>query len=202
MFVWPKLYHEAEAESGYSGEKSVVVTLDRFDFKLLYCAPMVDSLSSIYELLAARVAQAPDKIFLAASSDGREFTYAEFAAAVDRAASLLAASGIGKGDVVSLLMPNSAEYIIAYFACWKIGALAGPVNSLLKAHEVSFVISHSDAKVLLVHPDFLPLINEIRAGLTGLREVIVFFDAPPATSRFVEPLPAAKLDRDSEAIII
>ena len=48
--------------------------------------------------------------------------------------------------MVSLLMPNSVEYIIAYFACWKIGALAGPVNSLLKAHEIAYVISNSEAK--------------------------------------------------------
>src|ERR1041384_8446739 len=187
MFVWPKLYHEAEAESGYSGEKSVVVTLDRFDFKLLYCAPMVDSLSSIYELLAARVAQAPDKIFLAASSDGREFTYAEFAAAVDRAASLLAASGIGKGDVVSLLMPNSAEYIIAYFACWKIGALAGPVNSLLKEHEIEFVMNNSEAKAILVHSEFQPTIETIRTGLPHLRVIVSFDDEAEATRPCQKP---------------
>src|ERR1043166_777799 len=187
MFVWPKLYHEGEAESGYSGEKSVVVTLDRFDFKLLYCAPMVDSLSSIYELLAARVAQAPDKIFLFAESDGREFTYAEFAAAVDRAASLLAASDIGKGDVVSLLMPNSAEYIIAYFACWKIGALAGPVNSLLKEHEIEFVMNNSEAKAILVHSEFQPTIETIRTGLPHLRVIVSFDDEAEATRPCQKP---------------
>ena len=75
---------------------------------------------------------------------------------------MLAASGIGKGDAVGLLMPNSAEYIIAYFACWKLGAVAGPINSLLKAHEISYVISDSEAKALLVHSDFLPTIESIR----------------------------------------
>ena len=148
---------------------------------------MVDSLSSIYELLAARVAQAPDKIFLFSESDGREFTYAEFAAAVDRAASLLAASDIGKGDVVSLLMPNSAEYIIAYFACWKIGALAGPVNSLLKEHEIEFVMNNSEAKAILVHSEFQPTIETIRTGLPHLRVIVSFDDEAEATRPCQKP---------------
>ena len=62
-------------------------------------------------------------------------------------------------------MPNSAEYIIAYFACWKFGALAGPINSLLKASEIEFVITDSEAKALLVHSEFIPVIESIRAKL-------------------------------------
>src|ERR1041384_1998501 len=187
MFVWPKLYHEAEAESGYSGEKSVVVTLDRFDFKLLYCAPMVDSLSSIYELLAARVTNAPDKSFLFSEADGRRFTYTEFQAAVDRAAVMLVSHGIGKGDVVSLLMPNSAEYIIAYFACWKIGALAGPVNSLLKEHEIEFVMNNSEAKAILVHSEFQQTSKRKRTGLPQLWVIVSFEDEAKATRPCQKP---------------
>src|SRR5437870_10189027 len=102
---------------------------------------MIDSSSNrkqeaenISALLDARVAVSPDKLFLFSEADGREFSYAEFAASVEATARLLDAHEIKKGDVVSLLMPNSAEYIVAYFACWRVGALAGPVNSLLKEH--------------------------------------------------------------------
>ena len=79
---------------------------------------------SISELLQQRAAKRPNNPFLLSEANGCQFTYAQFETAVDRAASMLAAHGIRKGDVVSLLMPNSAEYIIAYFACWKLGALA------------------------------------------------------------------------------
>src|SRR3712207_8045069 len=51
---------------------------------------------------------------------------------------------VGKGDVVSLLLPNGVEYIIAYFACFKVGALAGPVNSLLKPEEIEYVVGNSE----------------------------------------------------------
>jgi len=162
------------------------------------------------ELLAMRASATPDKEFLFSESDGRRFTFAEFEAAVNRASRLLAAKGIRKGDVVSLLMPNSAEYVIAYFACWKLGAIAGPVNSLLKAQEISFVISDSETKALLVHPDFLPTIEGIRNALPLLRDVINFADEAAATKDFIADASAASLtssslsdiNLDSEAIII
>src|SRR6185295_10260839 len=113
-----------------------------------------DEPKTLRQLLENRVAAAPEKQFLFSEADGRQFTFADFDNAVNRSVALLRAHGVGKGDVVSLLMPNSAEYIIAYFACWKLGAIAGPVNSLLKAQEISFVISDSETKTLLVHPDF------------------------------------------------
>src|SRR3977135_3944180 len=109
---------------------------------------------NLRELLEQRVHANPGKTFLFSEADGRRFTYEEFDRAVNRTANLLAAHDVNQGDVVSLLMKNSAEYIIAYFACWKLGALAGPVNSLLKAQEISYVISNSEAKVLLVDSEF------------------------------------------------
>ncbi|HKB64378.1 MAG TPA: long-chain-fatty-acid--CoA ligase [Pyrinomonadaceae bacterium] len=162
---------------------------------------------TLRELLESRAAAAPEKYFLFSEADGRRFTFAEFDHTVNRTAQLLKTNGVGKGDVVSLLMPNSAEYLIAYFACWKLGAIAGPVNSLLKAQEIAFVISDSETKTLLVHPDFLPTINSIRNGLSGLRQVIDFSHAAAATKDFESStsLTAASpsdINRDTEAIII
>src|SRR5829696_8917452 len=126
---------------------------------------------SIPELLKQRVGAAPDKLFLFSEADKRQFTYREFQAAVSRTAAKLAADGERKGDVVSLLMPNSVEYVIAYFACWQLGALAGPINSLLKSQEIAYVISNSEAKALLVNSEFLPLIESIRADLPSLQAI-------------------------------
>ncbi len=158
---------------------------------------------SVPELLAQRVVQNPEKEFLFSEADGRAFTYAEFQAATDRAARLLAANGVKKGDVVSLLMPNSAEYIIAYFACWQLGALAGPINSLLKAQEMAFVLTNSEAKALLVHSRFLPTVESIREQLAALQHVILFENEAEATADFQEGTVSAEvLDHEDEAIII
>src|SRR5437868_3501569 len=135
---------------------------------------MTDEFRNIYDLLQQRVAAATQKPFLFSEADGRQFTYAEFQAAVDRSAAMLASHDIRKGDVVSLLMPNSAEYIIAYFACWKLGALAGPVNSLLKEHEIEFVMNNSEAKAILVASEFRERVEKIRSQLPHLQSIITF----------------------------
>jgi long-chain acyl-CoA synthetase len=159
---------------------------------------------NIRELLEERARLTPEKVFLFSEPDGRQYSYAEFDAAIDRTARLLLSHGIAKGDVVSLLLPNSAEYIIAYFACFKIGALAGPINSMLKPHEMSYVIAHSEAKALLLHTDFKPKIDEVREDLPMLRSVIEFDDERQATREFdvAVDLPSGDIEKTDEAIII
>lgn len=158
---------------------------------------------NVSDLVKARVDAAPNKQFLLSEADGRLFTYVEFMAAIDRAAAMLTEAGIGKGNVVSLLLPNSVEYVIAYFACWRLGALAGPVNSLLKSQEMSYVISNSEAKALLVHSQFLPSIEMIRSQLPDLKSVIVFDDEREATKEFTNAAPVSTgIEQTDEAIII
>src|SRR2546430_15394407 len=136
------------------------------------------------KLLELRASPSTDKTFLISEADGRRYTYAEFNRSVDATARMLASHTIRKGDVVSLLMPNSVEYIIAYFACWKLGALAGPVNSLLKEHEIEFVMNNSEAKVVLVHSEFCETIENIRAELRHLKSMITFDNEADATKDF------------------
>ena len=158
---------------------------------------------SIPELLKLRVSAAPDKLFLCSETDKRRFTYSEFRAAVARTAQLLTAHGVGKGDVVSLLLPNSVEYVIAYFACWQLGALAGPINSLLKSQEIAYVISNSEARALLVNSEFRSLIESIRDQVPTLKAVITFDDEAAATcEQSSDAPPLTEIDRDHEAIII
>ncbi|MBC8029181.1 MAG: long-chain fatty acid--CoA ligase [Pyrinomonadaceae bacterium] len=165
---------------------------------------------NLADLLEQRATQTPGRHFLFSEADERSFTYAEFDQAVTRVARLLQSMGITKGDAVSLLMPNSAEYIIAYFACWRLGAVAGPVNSLLKADEVAFVISDSDAKAVMVHSEFLPMIEGLKDKLPSLQAVIEFDDEAAATKEFSEDLSQqgstnlslSDINRDDDAIII
>jgi long-chain acyl-CoA synthetase len=162
---------------------------------------------SIPELLARRVEAAADKVFLFSEADGRQFNYAEFDAAVNRAAAMLTKYGIRRGDAVGLLLPNSAEYVIAYFACWRLGAVAGPINSLLKAQEISYVISNSDAKALLVNSEYLPLVDGIRTEIDTVQAIISFDSEAEATEKFADDAtsalpPAPEVDSEDEAIII
>jgi long-chain acyl-CoA synthetase len=151
---------------------------------------------TIPKLLAQRVSATPDKVFLFSEADGRKFTYREFAAAVGRTAGMLVENGIGKGDVVSLLLPNSVEYVIAYFACWQLGALAGPVNGLLKSQEIEYVVENSEAKLMLVNTEFLPQVEAIRVPR------VVFDDEREVSHGFDGQNTEKKLEPGDEAIII
>lgn len=160
---------------------------------------------NIAVLLADRVREAPQKVFLFSEADGRQFTFSDFQAAVERTATMLTVHGITKRDVVSLLMPNSAEYIIAYFACWQLGALAGPVNSLLKEHEIEFVMNNSEAKAMLVNSEFRQRVENIKAQLPHLKSVITFDDEAEATRGCAGLWSASKPEAcvpDDDAIII
>jgi len=164
---------------------------------------MTADFQNIPQLLRARIAASPDKIFLFSESDGRQYTYKQFGEAVQRTASLLAEKGITKGHVVSLLMPNGVEYIIAYFACWELGALAGPINSLLKARETAYVISNSEAKALLVNSSFIPTIDSVRQELPQLSNIIVFDREADATQDVtLKDSQPIEIQPDDEAIII
>ncbi|HEY9402251.1 MAG TPA: AMP-binding protein [Pyrinomonadaceae bacterium] len=160
------------------------------------------------ELLELRVAETPDVTFLSDSSDGRTWTYAAFDEAVNRTANTLAAHGIGRGDVVSLLLPNSAEYVIAYFACFKTGALAGPVNSLLKPEEAAYVVGNSEAKLLLYHSQFRDAGTQIQKEVSSLNAALEFDDAANAAAAATFAATPADswrelaLAPDDEAIII
>lgn len=164
-----------------------------------------DAACNLRELLEERARQTPGKVFLFSEADKRRWTYAEFDKAVNRTAHLLVAHGVAKGDAVSLLLPNSAEYVIAYFACFKLGALANPVNSLLKAPEMAYVVSDSEAKALLVHTEFQGQIEALRGELPKLSSIIEFDDERKATEDFAkagDALPSVELNKGDEAIII
>jgi len=165
---------------------------------------------NIRELLETQVRRSPDKEFLILESDGRVLTYREFDEQVNRAVATLLSLNVRKADRVSLLLTNRAEYLIFYFACFKIGAWAGPVNALLKPREIDFIIDNSEAGAVVTQPDLLPLLDEARERVGSLRHVIVIEDTGDWTVSTVhasgpnsKPRTAdSPLGGDDEAVII
>jgi len=161
------------------------------------------SFQSVRDILEQRVAETPGKDFLFSELDGRSWTYAEFDQEVNRTANMLIKNEIRKGDVVTLLLPNSAEYVIAYFACWKIGALAGPVNSLLKPEEIEWIVGNSEAKLMIAGSEFIQDLQTPEDNKGPKLPAYVNFDnVDSATSDFSDQLTDTALDSHNEAIII
>ena len=80
---------------------------------------------------------------------GEVTTYAELAAQVDAVAALLQAEGIGEGDVVGLVGPNSAAWAIAYHAILLAGGVVTPMYALLTGEEIERQVANSGAKLLI-----------------------------------------------------
>jgi acyl-CoA synthetase (AMP-forming)/AMP-acid ligase II len=83
---------------------------------------------------------------------GDVMTYAEFAAQVDAVAAWLQAEGIGKGDVVGLTGPNSAEWGIVYHSILRAGGVVTPMNPLLTQEEIAKQHENAGAKLLIDEP--------------------------------------------------
>jgi long-chain acyl-CoA synthetase len=78
-----------------------------------------------------------------------ELTYAEVADRVDAVAGQFAAAGVGRGDVVAVMLPNRVELLLGLMAAWRLGAAATPVNPVFTANEAGYQIADSGAKLLL-----------------------------------------------------
>ncbi len=101
----------------------------------------------------------PDK---AAVVDGdRRFTYRQFQARVHCLASALQGRGIGRGDKVVFICPNTPPLIEAHFAVPMIGAVLVSVNTQLAAREYLYIIDHSDAKAVFVDNEFAAQVHAV-----------------------------------------
>ena len=90
----------------------------------------------------------PDKV---AIIDGdTRLTFAELEALVDRAAAAMADAGLAKGDRLALLCHNCWQFAVLDFATARIGVVLVPVNFMLGAHEIAFILEHSGARAFVV----------------------------------------------------
>ncbi|SDP14696.1 acyl--CoA ligase family protein [Desulforhopalus singaporensis] len=109
------------------------------------------------EFLTRSLLVYPDK--KAVVYKGKSFTYKEFAARVYRLANALREKGVGKGDKVAFICPNIPPMLEAHYAVPMIGAALVSVNIRLSSAEVSYIVDHSDAKVLVVDSEFASLVE-------------------------------------------
>ncbi len=91
-------------------------------------------------------------------------TYAELDVTVDRVATALAARGIGPGDRVVLFSHNNHAFVVVYFALARLGAVSVPVNFMLTAGDVAYVLAHSGAVGLIAEDALVPVAEQALAG--------------------------------------
>jgi O-succinylbenzoate-CoA ligase len=104
--------------------------------------------------------------------EGKRHTYAQTNERANRFANALAQSGVEKGDRVGILQVNCNQFVEAYYAAAKLGAIFVPLNFRAKAEELAYMITNAEAKVLLAGSRYLELISQIRTKLRTVKECI------------------------------
>src|SRR5581483_3426101 len=106
---------------------------------------MADDTSAGLTGLAAAVRETPDKVAFVEGE--RSLTFGEYAARAARLAEVLASYGVGPGDRVAIMLPNSIAFFEAWAAAAARGAAVVLVNWHLKRNELAYILRDSQAKV-------------------------------------------------------
>ena len=119
----------------------------------------------------------PDKTAIV---DGdRRFTYRQFQERVNQLGHALRSLGVGEGDRVCILSPNSHFFLEAYYGIVQIGAIIVPLNYRLVSADHEYIINHAGVKAVLVDYDFTEMIDDIRPNLSTVEHWIVAQDEGP-----------------------
>ncbi|MDG4666205.1 long-chain-acyl-CoA synthetase FadD6 [Mycobacterium sp. 236(2023)] len=139
--------------------------------------------TSIGKVFQDRAARYADKVFL--KFEDQEITYGEANETVNRYAAVLAAKGVGHGDVVGIMLRNSPDPVLLMLAVVKCGAVSGMLNY----HQRDEVLKHSlgllDASVVVAATEFVEPITESGAntdGLVTLDELKQLAETAPSTN--------------------
>jgi acyl-CoA synthetase (AMP-forming)/AMP-acid ligase II len=147
--------------------------------------PEVDIPStSVYDYLFGDITDADaDRVALIDAKSGRQTTYREMIGRIDAFAGALAGRGIGVGDVVGLLSPNSSGFAVAFHGILRSGATATTINALFTAKDIAKQLTDSKAKLLVTVTPLLPQAEEAAAavGLSDADVVVLDGEGQAAT---------------------
>ena len=126
----------------------------------------------------------------------RTLTYTELDDLCDRVAGGLHDIGVRPGDRVSLYSPNRWEWVVAYHAALRAGAVVNPINVMLTAEEVAFVLNDCGAAAIFTSDEKAAAIAGLTRSVPTLRRVISFDSAGEGVTGFADLLsgPAAAPD--------
>ncbi len=115
-----------------------------------------------------------------AISDGSgETTYAELDARSEAFGRGLLDAGLERQEPVAFLLGNSWRFAASFFGCAKAGLVALPVNLMLGAEDVAWILSDSGTRTVVADPPFLPLLEQVLPDLPAIQRVIVTGEDPP-----------------------
>ncbi|HTP24997.1 MAG TPA: AMP-binding protein, partial [Anaeromyxobacteraceae bacterium] len=130
---------------------------------------------TIRQLLETPISDQPDEQIVYRGV--QRFSYRQLRERVHRLAGALAALGVRSGDTVGVMDYDSHRYLEAFFAVPMMGAVLHSVNVRLSPEQILYTIEHAGDDVLLVHSDFVPLLESIRGRISTVKRFVLIAES-------------------------
>lgn len=122
------------------------------------------------------------------------YTNVELDAESNRLGSALKSLGVKKGDRVAIQMPNSPVVLSSFTAIFKVGAVAVPVNPLLRPDQLSYIFKNCGATGVITSPEYVPWIQAAQKDAPELNFIIVTERSDMQGTIFYDKLVTAQAD--------
>jgi carnitine-CoA ligase len=132
---------------------------------------------TIGRLLTLQTERRGTKPFIRSVEDGRAFTFAEIDALTTRLANRMLSIGIGRGSHAAIMMENSPEFLLVYFALGKLGAVAVPINTAARGKLLRYYLEQSDSTVLFVDDSLYDRVVEAELDAKAIQAVVLMSQA-------------------------
>ena len=125
----------------------------------------------IKKLLNTPLIYSPDQEIV--YDDKNRYTYRTLNERINRLASGLRKLGAAKGDVVAVFDYDSHRYLECFFGIPMMGAVLQTINWRLSGEQVLYTLNHAEAKVIIIHAEFLPILENIRDKLETVQKFVI-----------------------------
>ncbi len=138
---------------------------------------------TILDYLYDAIAKFPDKVAIIDKKS--RYTYGELGKMVDRVALGMLELGLGKGDVISIQLPNWNEFIILHYAATRIGAITNPLIPIYRDREIGYMVGMAESKMIVIPDEFRgfdypAMIDRFLTNGQSLKHVFVIGENVPA----------------------
>jgi len=137
------------------------------------------------EFLYIATAICPERPFIV--FEGQQLSFVQFNERVNRLANAFSELGVQKGDRIGMLQVNCPQYVEAYFAAAKIGAIFVPLNFRAKSEELAYMAGNAEAAVLLTGARYFDMVKEMLPQLPSVK-ICISVDARKDETPFYEDL--------------
>ena len=160
--------------------------------------------AALDQVLATHAARQPGRTFLIAPESGKVYTYADLERQARRLGAALARRGLQPGDTIATLLHNGWQTTALFIGSMAEGYVCAPLNLLSQRSQLTYVIGHSDCKLIFTSADHEARLREALqdVGRTVAIEVIDV-DQPALFARVPDAAPArSRLDADAPALLM